>query len=188
MNKPGFPHIYLTKVVSEKTRLSNIRAGVCIHWGCARLARPGRKDCPTCHSRKHRIKHPLKYAYSNIKDCARVRKVVFNLTINEFVSFCTRTDYLNKKGKEHYDLTIDRIDSSKPYQADNIRVLSWIDNCSRKLEKMTNPAEPIARVIAKFSNGEEDNWEHYLPEAGRVLYQVKALIKAQDEENEENPF
>jgi len=187
MNKPGFPHKYLSKVVSEKTRLSNIRAGVCSHWGCARPARSdSHKDCHTCAKRKTRMKHPLKYTYSNIKDSARKRKVTFNLTLDEFKAFCDRTGYLTKKGREFEDLTIDRIDSSKPYQADNIRALTWIDNCSQKLENMTNPAEPIARALAKIAKS--DNWKAYLTPANITLQQVRALIEQEEKEFEENPF
>ncbi len=188
MNKPGFPHRYLFKEVSEKTRLSNIRAGICIHWGCSRPARTGRKDCPTCSKRKTRIKHPLKYAFDNVRDCARQRKVPFKLTLEEFKTFCDSTGYISKKGKEFHDLTIDRIDSSKPYQSDNIRALSWIDNCSKIVENMTNPAEPIARALAKFACGNEEKFKSYLTEANRVLMQVEILQNTRDKEIEENPF
>jgi len=188
MNKPGFPHKYLFKEVSEKTRLSNIRAGVCIHWGCARPARTGRRDCETCKCRKHRLKHPYKYAFRTVRQSARKRSIPFLLTFEEFKSFCEKTGYLSKKGKEFTDLTIDRIDPSKPYQADNIRVLTWIENCSHLVENMTDPAEPIARALAKFACGNEEKFKAYLKEADRVLAQVEILQKTRDQENEENPF
>ena len=175
MNKPGFPHKYLSKVVSEKTRLSNIRAGICHHWGCARSARKDGRDCNTCKCRKARMRHPLKYAFNNVRDCARQRKVPFLLSLEEFKAFCQRTGYLTKKGREFEDLTIDRIDPSKPYQADNIRTLTWIDNSSHKLENMKDPVEPIARAIAKAKDGGEKFWSAHLEEARRVLAQVEAL-------------
>jgi hypothetical protein len=188
MNKPGFPSKYLFKEVSEKTRLSNIRAGVCVHWGCNRPARTKGRDCETCKSRKARFKDPLKYAFRNIRRSAQGRNIPFLLTLDEFQDFCQRTGYLSKKGKEFEDLTIDRIDPSKPYQADNIRALTWIDNCSHLVENMTDPAEPIARALAKFACGNEDKFKAYLKEADRVLAQVEILQKTREKENEENPF
>lgn len=188
MNKPGFPHKYLFKEVSEKTRLSNIRAGLCIHWGCSRPARIGRKDCETCKARKARLKDPAKYAFRNVRRSAQGRNIPFLLTFEEFKTFCDSTGYLTKKGKDFDDLTIDRIDPSKPYQADNIRALSWMDNCSHLVENMTDPAEPIARALAKFACGNEDKFKAYLTEANRVLAQVEILQKTREKEIEENPF
>lgn len=186
MNKPSFPHRYLSKVVSEKTRLSSIKRGICVHWGCSRPAREGRKDCNTCAKRKTRMNNPLKYAFNNVRDCARQRKIPFLLTLEEFKAFCDRTGYLTKKGREFDDLTIDRIDPSKPYQTDNIRALSWIDNSSHKLENMTDPAEPIARALAKIAKSED--WQKFMPMAFETLHQVKALIAQEEKETEENPF
>ncbi len=188
MNKPGFPHKYLFKEVSEKTRLSNIRAGICVSWGCRRPKLSDQYICSTCKSRLQRYRNPEKYAFNAIRDSAKRRKIPFLLTFEEFQDFNRRTGYLTKKGREFEDLTIDRIDSSKPYQADNIRALSWIDNCSKKLENMTDPAEPIARALAKFACGNEDKFKAYLTEANRVLAQVEILQKTREKEIEENPF
>lgn len=128
--------------------------------------------------------NPLKYAFNNVRDSARRRKIPFLLSLREFEAFCQRTGYLTKKGKEFQDLTIDRIDPSKPYQVDNIRTLTWIDNSSHKLENMTDPAEPIARALALETNTED--WQQYMTQARRVLAQVEALQESL--KVEENPF
>lgn len=90
--------------------------------------------CPVCRSRLSRLNAPARYAYNMVKESARKRDIPFLLSFDEFQAFCRRTGYLEKKGRNKESMTIDRIDSSKPYQADNIRPMSWIDNCSHACE------------------------------------------------------
>lgn len=138
---PMFPHKYLFKPVNPKTLAKNKALGICRHWGCSRPARPGRSDCNTCSSRKVRMKDPLGYLFRQVKESARKRSIPFLLTREQFKDFCDRTGYLEKKGRNPDDLTIDRIDSSGPYSVENIRVLNWLDNSSRTYESRELPEE-----------------------------------------------
>lgn len=190
---PGFPHAYLFKKVSEGTRIQKRKAGKCQHYGCANEARSKGADCETCKARKRRLKNPLHYAFETVRSSARKRKIAFLLSFQEFEKFCRETDYLNRKGRELESLTIDRIDPALPYQFNNIRALTWRENCFHLVEGMTNPAEPIARVIAKFANGNEEVFRTYLREAEKILEQVEILQRGIAEtqrqaENDPNPF
>jgi hypothetical protein len=126
-----------------------------------------------------------------IRDSARKRNIPFLLTFAELLEFDKRTNYFSRRnGQDPEGLTIDRIDPSKPYQADNIRALKWIDNCNHTLEGMKEPWEPIARELAKGQGNEKSFWA-YKEEALAVLAKVLKLIEAQtlnEDENEEDPF
>lgn len=194
MNAPDFPHAYLFKEVSARTAAKKAREGICKHWGCSNTPDPGRRVCNTCRARMARVKNPTRYAFNNLKDSARKRAIPFLLTFEQFVEFDRQTGYVESRGKGTDDLTVDRIDSSKPYEVGNIRALTWIQNCSKKVEKMTDPVEPIARAIAEAKG--EEIWQRYIRQAGEVLGMVECL-QAQmeggfeppiDEEDEEIPF
>ena len=137
-------HKYLFKKVSKETLKKKIELGLCIRHGCRNKSRKNRNDCETCKSRMFRIKNPKRYAYQTIKSSAAKRKIPFDLSFDEFLEFDKETGYTDKVGKNSDSLTIDRIDSSLPYRVGNIRALTWIDNCSKKLEGITETWEPVA--------------------------------------------
>lgn len=140
------------------------------------------------------MKHPEMYAYRQVKESARKRGIPFKLTFEEFKEFDRQTGYVESKGKSSEDLTIDRIDSAGAYEMGNIRALTWIDNCTRKVEGMTDPAEPIARALCEAARGEV--WQKFRPQANHVLGLVEILQAQQEggfeppisEEDEETPF
>ena len=174
MKEPKFPHIYLFKEVNPRTAAKKAREGICKHWGCSRLVRSeGRRDCNTCNARKKRLKNPVMYAFKNVRDSANKRNIPFNLTFEQFKEFDRQTGYVDSCGKQSEDLTIDRIDSSKPYEFGNIRAITWLENCSKKVEGMVDPAEPIARALCEAAGGEI--WQRFSPQACGVLVLVECL-------------
>lgn len=135
-----FPHRYLTIEVSTATKIRKRNRGLCISYRCQRPTDgPNTLRCPVCRSRLSRLNQPVRYAYNMVKESARKRDIPFLLTFEEFKAFCDKTRYVELKGKNRHAMTVDRIDSSKPYQSDNIRPLSWIDNCSHKFEHDSSP-------------------------------------------------
>lgn len=189
--EPGFPWKYLFKEVGPRTAAKKRRDGVCKHWGCKhQTRRPTARDCHTCASRKVRIKNPQRYAFTQVKRSADMRHIPFNLTFEQFLDFDRQTDYVKSKGMESDSLTIDRIDASKGYEVGNIRALTWADNCAKRINGMTDPAEPIAKAMCLAAGG--DNWYKYKKQAVDILYQVE-LLQAQVEGGFEpvkdiNPF
>jgi hypothetical protein len=134
----------------------------------------------------------MRYAFANIKRSADKRHIPFDLSFDDFKIFCEKTGYLESKGKESESLTIDRIDSNIGYQLDNIRAITWEQNCSKKLEGMTDPCEPIAKALALMKG--QKNWYAFKKLAVEILNQVE-ILQAQNEggfqaeiENENCPF
>jgi hypothetical protein len=133
---------------------------------------------------KKRIANPARYVFGEVRNSARKRRIQFQLTFPEFLAFCERTGYLERVGREPGSLTIDRIKTDQPYRADNIRALTWLENCAHLVENMTHPAEPIARALAVANNGDPKKHFRYMKEAGKILDQVEILQRLQREEAE----
>lgn len=129
-----FPHIYLSKPVSEAALAKKRARGLCRHWCCQRVARPGRTDCYTCHSRKTRMKHPDRYAFENLRSSAAKRGIGFELSFEDFVEFVATTGYVEMRGKTPESLSIDRIRNHEPYRVGNLRVLPYGLNVSHAVE------------------------------------------------------
>jgi hypothetical protein len=74
--------------------------------------------------------------YHNLKNNAKHRGIPFELTFEQFLLFAIRTEYINKRGKTIYSLTIDRMRGSVGYVLGNIRVITLGKNIriQRKLE------------------------------------------------------
>jgi hypothetical protein len=134
------------------------------------------------------LNNPTYYAWTCLEASARKRGIKFLITFAEFKNFCRGTGYLENKGKKSESLTIDRIDPAKPYQLDNLRILTWMENCSHSVEGMTDPREPIARAIAKAVDGNESFFSSYFAEASQVLKKVETLQRLARGREEENPF
>lgn len=182
--EPSFPWRYLFKEVSVRSLTRKQIEGVCKHWGCKNTARTGKRDCQTCLSRKTRIKNPERYAFNQVKRSADMRDIPFTLTFDQFLEFDRQTSYVANKGHGTESLTIDRIDSSKGYQFDNIRALTMSENCAKRVEGMTDPVEPIAKALCLVSGG--DNWHKFKKQAAVVLLQVE-ILQAQEKDGFEVP-
>ena len=98
---------------------------------CTNEAIHHRRWCAKCRTRAYRKKYPLKYIYNTIKYNARRRGKQFDLTFDQFKTFCQKTGYDELKGKSALSLSIDRKDSTKGYTYENIRAITLSEN-SRK--------------------------------------------------------
>lgn len=78
-----------------------------------------------------RERNPAKYAFAKLRWNAKRRRKKFTLTLDEFEDFCAETGYLMMKGRDADSATIDRIDNSKGYSRDNIRVLTNSENSAK---------------------------------------------------------
>lgn len=87
--------------------------------------------CSTCRARKSRLADPVRYAYNNLKNRAKQRKIVFTITLDQFREFCIKTKYMAGKGKTAYSYTIDRKHEDIGYHADNLQVLISKDNIKK---------------------------------------------------------
>lgn len=94
----------------------------------ARVIKKGDKKYITSFCYKHwrqRAKETniLGYTFDALKQAAKRRGKQFDLTLEQFKEFCERTKYLELKGKTSSSLSIDRIDPTKGYSADNIQAV-----------------------------------------------------------------
>jgi hypothetical protein len=140
----------------------------------------------------YRIKNPMRYAFAMVRKSAEKRHIPFELSFDDFKKFCELTGYMESKGKNAESMTIDRIDPSLGYILDNIRVMTWADNCKKQLNGLTDPCEPIAQALALMKG--ETNWYKFKKIAVDVLHKVE-ILQAQNEggfqahiENERCPF
>ena len=193
MSTPSFPHAYLFKEVSPRTAARKARERICKHWGCTRLSREGSRDCETCHSRKFRINNPARDAFNEVKKSARKRGIDFSLTFAQFKEFDRQTGYVEVKGKGQEDLGVDRIDPTRGYEFDNIRALTYQENCRRRLNGVTDPAQPVAQALADaYGHG---IWQRCRNKANDTLVLVEVLLAQRDggfdpllEDDDEVPF
>lgn len=190
-----FPHAYLFRTVSPATLARKKAEGICRHYGCSNQARHGGSDCETCKSRKGRLANPVRYAFDMLKRSAAKRSIHFELTYEEFAKFSMETGYVERMGRGHGDLTIDRIRSSEGYKLGNIRALTYEDNVTKKLEGMEYPFDPIAKLIHDFKGTPDTNWRAFRSQAGEVYDLITRLQGYQDapgaapeDTDDDNPF
>lgn len=95
------------------------------------MARPGRHQCHTCRSRAYTARHPDIVSFLNLKKSAKRRGHEFSLTIQEFREFAAKYDYLDKRGRQAWGYTVDRVDREQGYHAWNIQVLTNSENAAK---------------------------------------------------------
>lgn len=84
--------------------------------------------CSKCKMRAWRANNPVRDAYANIKNSAHRRGITFRLTLQEFSEWVVATDYLQHRGRTAGSLTVDRIDSERGYELDNLQILANFEN------------------------------------------------------------
>ncbi|MDE2103690.1 MAG: hypothetical protein KGL39_41010 [Patescibacteria group bacterium] len=116
--------------------------------------------CSKCRRLRWKEKFPLHYSFSKLKFRAAERGKEFALTRDEYISFAIKTDYARMKGKTSLSLSIDRVDNSRGYSADNIRAITLQSNSRRQFvpyfahqienESYQPTAEEIAAIEAQL--------------------------------------
>lgn len=123
---------------------NKIRRNICSVKYCTNKTKHPKRTkigglCHRCAKALYKSRHPDKYFYQKLRGNAQRRGKKFNLTFNEFLEFCNKTGYLEKKGKNPDSYCIDRIDNSKGYSYDNIRVVSLSINTLKRNYVDHNP-------------------------------------------------
>lgn len=104
---------------------------------CRKSARPNSHFCHGCNKRKWRERNPIMYLFDNLRTHARARRKLFQLTIEEFATFCSVTRYHELKGRDPESATIDRIRPAEGYCPGNLRILTHIKNSTRRHDPPT---------------------------------------------------
>lgn len=113
--------------------------------------------CSRCKWKRFKENNPLKYSFGNLRRRAKQRKKEFALTFEQYRDFAIKTDYARLKGKTSLSLSIDRIDDSRGYIAENIQAISLRENSRKQFvpffaKQIENESyEPSAEEIAAVS-------------------------------------
>lgn len=134
-----FPTAWLLTPVSEEYAAKKKAKALCRTYRCRRPAVRYRPVCEICKSRLFRLKNRLYYAWDCLRSSARKRGIGFELTLEEFRSFCEKTGYLQTKGIDAGCSTVNRIKASLPYRADNIELMEHRENVSRRHDEPRDP-------------------------------------------------
>lgn len=78
-----------------------------------------------------RARNPTRDAYNNLRNKARIRKIKFTLTFDEFKGLSDAAGYVLNKGQTPDSLSIDRIDPDRGYEIDNVAVVTLAHNSSK---------------------------------------------------------
>lgn len=89
--------------------------------------------CHRCQKQRYKEKHPERYAFTVLKNNAKRRGKIFELTYEQFLEFAIKTNYLAGRGRTKESLHIDRIDETKGYTIDNIQVITNTENLRKFL-------------------------------------------------------
>lgn len=118
----------MAKRILTEAETRKAKRGKCITKHC----RKGREEnvgsfyllCSGCREREKKITHPWIQRYRALKLSAKRRNIQVYLTYSEFKQFCLRTEMIP------LGLSVDRIDPTKGYSLDNMRVLTFSENSS----------------------------------------------------------
>lgn len=104
---------------------------VCKSEGCYKNAAKTRNYCHSCRMEKFKNNNPEKYAYFILKNNAKRRHKVFNISFEYFLLFCKKHDYIQRKGITKQGLHIDRKDENLGYIEGNLQVLTNSENVKK---------------------------------------------------------
>ena len=90
--------------------------------------------CPRHRVEKWRKDNPVRYAFITLADNAKRRGKPFEISFEYFTEFCTKTKYIQGKGKTKESFTIDRKDETIGYVEGNLQLLSNSDNVKKMLK------------------------------------------------------
>lgn len=100
----------------------------CIIPGCKKKKSRRNLKCSMHLSREYRAKYPIQAYYYNLKKNAKQRHIAFDLSIEAFIRFCIKWNFIELKGRGEGELTVDRISNQRGYVENNLQALSLRDN------------------------------------------------------------
>lgn len=98
---------------------------------CRKDRAPHRTICYKCNMQLFRARNPMRATWNNLKGKSKQRRIKFTLTFEQFRSICEATGYMQGKGHNGTDLSLDRMDPNKGYEMGNIQVVTISENSSK---------------------------------------------------------
>ena len=111
-----------------------------------------RNYCGSCRNRKSRLKDPVKYAYTTLKNNAKRRNKCFTITLDQFRAWCHKVNFIGlKRGRDKDSFSVDRRIEAEGYTPDNIQPLTLSSNVKKylhydwqsKVVYELKPVEPV---------------------------------------------
>lgn len=99
-----------------------VKKGGCATPKCRGKHLKNRTICGKCKRDRYIKNHPIRYAYTALRNNAKRRGKDFDITFEQFVKFAKQAEYKDR-GILRESLHIDRIDEAKGYSIDNIQLL-----------------------------------------------------------------
>lgn len=99
--------------------------------GCGRPAAEHRHICNTCRDKAWRAKHPEHHLWNNLKKSAVKRGLTFTITFVWFKDWARKTGYAELVGRGKGCASVDRRESWRGYEPDNICVLEFGANSAK---------------------------------------------------------
>lgn len=77
-----------------------------------------------------------------LRHSARKRNLAFTLTVESFKKWCLQTGYLEHRGNQPTDMTIDRIDWNEGYHLWNIQAITHAENSEQGADNVPRDERP----------------------------------------------
>ncbi len=142
--------------------------------GCGN-PKPGGKGggkCSRCLMFRWRANNPKRAAWNWLHRSAQKRNLPISFTFEQFVEWGDKHDYFDRKGRQKWNLTIERKDSEQGYHLDNIEVLTMSANAAKGAGEKANAHKRRAMQAAGVA-------DEYLP---------KYEAPEDDDETDDDPF
>jgi hypothetical protein len=114
------------KIIPDKKK-----KGLCVAYACKNKHSVRDRFCSKHSKRYQKHANPYNYVYGQKKFRALERGIKWNISLDEFIDFCEKTNYLALKGKSADSASIDRIDPNKGYEVGNIQILTLSENTKK---------------------------------------------------------
>lgn len=111
--------------------------------------------CAKCRKRHQRKRSPLKSTYMHLKENAKRRHIPFSLTIVDWLLFCERTGYLEKRGIYKGTMQVDRIKvvnddgTTRGYDVSNIQMITMEDNIRKRTQDQRDKYSALKDIVRR---------------------------------------
>ncbi len=99
--------------------------------------------CITCEVRLYRANNPAREAYRQVKERARQRKQIFDITFEQFCAIPRFDEYIARRGRGIDELHLDRVKVERGYVPGNLQVLTTEENLRKQREVDYAPTEAV---------------------------------------------
>lgn len=120
------------KFVNDKEAVRKRSKCQCLVYGCTCIHGKGTPLCNKHKAERKKENNPLAYWFGVLRRNAKRRHKLFTITIEDFKEFCDETKYLELKGRNVGNMSIDRKIDELGYIPGNIQIMEHGANVRKK--------------------------------------------------------